>query len=436
MTLPPDSYKHRHIRDPIHGMIGISKEEDDVINTSVFGRLQRIKQMSHTYIVYPSAVHTRFEHSLGAMHVSSRMCDALGISGYDKRIVRLAALLHDVGHGPFSHLFEHVLEKINPGHSHMHEIISGMFITQDPGLDSVLGTNAELINNIIQNEHVDNDDHSLMHSIVSGNLDADKLDYLRRDSYHIGAKYGEYDLERILNTLHKTFGKLPVTSVMRKGVSALENYRLSRYMMHTQVYEHHTRLVAECMFLNAMDHALGDDNVIDQSSLDINSDDFLDYYKTLDDHSLYGLVLNNKHAKLSKELLLDIQERRLLKRATQFKLSDISNPSMRNKLLSPDPSFQQYSKKIINTLPQSLPSHHLIFHKSDIRIKLYGGDDLFYTHRGKNYEISDNSPFSSADTMTWFYVFGPKNVEVRKQINDAVARELDVDPQLISADIR
>jgi len=113
-----------------------------------------IKQLSHTYMVYPSAVHTRFEHSLGAMHVASRMCDALGISGNDKRVVRLAALLHDVGHGPFSHLFEQVLQKSNHGMQNIHEVISGMIITQDPELVNILGDSAQFVNSIIQGELV------------------------------------------------------------------------------------------------------------------------------------------------------------------------------------------------------------------------------------------------------------------------------------------
>ena len=91
-----------------------NEDEIHVVDTEAYQRLRRIKQMSHAYLVYPTAVHSRFEHTLGATHISGRMCDALGIDGEDRTNVRLAVLLHDIGHGPLSHLFERVLEKVTP----------------------------------------------------------------------------------------------------------------------------------------------------------------------------------------------------------------------------------------------------------------------------------------------------------------------------------
>lgn len=427
-NLADEDYNHKRVRDPIHGLIGLSLEECRIIGTAVFLRLYLVKQLSHTYLVYPSAVHTRFEHSIGAMHVASRMCDALGISGEDKRIVRLAALLHDVGHGPFSHLFEQVLQKSNPGMQNIHETISGMLITQDPELVGILGDSAQLVNSIIQGDGINDDRHSLMHSIVSGNLDADKLDYLRRDSYHLGVKYGEYDLERIIHTLDRTVGSLPVTCVTSKGAYALENYRLSRSMMHAQVYEHHARLAVERMFLSAMEHAVRE-GVFPKDSFVVESDGFLDYYLTLNDASIYEIILNSKNAVLSKEILTYIRKRRLLKRASEFMIEHITNPTIRKDLSMKNPPLETYSEKIATAAGLDLPPHMIIFHKSAIQVKLYGPGDLMYTHNGENHELSAHSPISSSNEIMRLYVFGPGDVEQRKRINAAVAKTLEFDPK-------
>lgn len=421
-------YNYKRVRDPIHGFTGLSREEHRVINAYVFLRLHLIKQLSHTYLAYPSAAHTRFEHSLGALHVASRMCDALGICGEDKRIVRLATLLHDIGHGPFSHLFELVLQKSNPGMNNIHETISGMFITQDHELDNILGNSAQLVNTIIQGNGITEDKYNLMHSIVSGNLDADKLDYLRRDSYHLGVKYGEYDLERIIYTLDKTVGSLPVTCVMRKGAYALENYRLSRYMMHAQVYEHHARLAAERMFLSAMEYAVSE-GVFPTDSFVVKPGEFLDFYATLHDDSIYDLILNSKKAENSKKILTNIRKRRLLKRASQFMIHHVKNPTIRKYLSKQDPPLEEYSERIADVANLDLSRHMMIFHQSAIQVKLYGPGDLMYTHNNKNHELSTNSPMSSSNEITQFYVFGPDDEEQRKKINAAVAQTLELNPE-------
>ena len=423
-----EDYNHKRVRDPIHGFIGLSRDEYRIINTFAFLRLHLIKQLSHTYLAYPSAAHTSFEHSLGAMHVASRMCGALGISGEDKKIVRLAALLHDIGHGPFSHLFETVLQKSNPGMMNIHEKISGMFITQDHELDTILGNNAKLVNTIIQGDGIKEDKHSLMHSIVSGNLDADKLDYLKRDSYHLGVKYGEYDLERIIHTLDRTVGSLPVTCVVRKGAYALENYRLSRSMMHAQVYEHHTRLAAERMFLDAMEHATSE-GVFDQDLFVVTCNGFLEFYSTLHDASIYDMILNSKKAKISKDILTDMRRRHLLKRASQFTIEHITNPTIRKDLSRKDPPLEKYSERIADKANLALPKHMMIFHKSAIQVKLYSPGDLMYTHNNENHELSTSSPLSSSSEILWFYVFGPDDEGQRKSINGAVAQTLEFDPK-------
>jgi HD superfamily phosphohydrolase len=109
----PIDWEGKLVRDPLYGFIGLSKEEEKLLDTPLMQRLSRIKQLSHTYIVYPSAVHTRFEHSLGSLYIAGRVCDELRLSQDKKRIVRFAGLLHDIGQGPFSHLFEEPMRWIN-----------------------------------------------------------------------------------------------------------------------------------------------------------------------------------------------------------------------------------------------------------------------------------------------------------------------------------
>lgn len=442
------------MRDPIHGLVAISEEESRLMATPVFLRLQGIKQLSHAPLVYPSAVHTRLEHSIGTMHVASRMCDVLGIIDNNKRLVRISALLHDIGHGPFSHLFEHVMKKINPDCASIHETISTMIITTDKDIGSILsGEDVRTVNRLIHGDindvryptpatvatnavHADDDDLHLMSSIVSGNLDADKLDYLKRDSYHIGAKYGEFDLERIINVLQRSATTPSLVSVSRKGVSALENYRLARYLMHAQVYKHHTRLVADLMFLQALDMAIHDEHVFEPEQLKLKHPDFLTFYHELDDSSIYSKIINSDKSQTSKKILLDIQNRRLLKRASYFTSKDIQGAFSYQNLLKDDSSLQKITDEILKSLDPRPDPHNVILHRSQIQIKLYEDPDLFYTHKGKDHPISDLSPISSDREINWFYAFGPPDTQTRKKINATLASILHAPPDAISADTR
>lgn len=221
-------FRHKSFRDPLYGFIGLSEKEVRLVDTSVFRRLHRIKQLSHTHLVYPSALHTRFEHSLGTMHIAGRMCDELGL---EKETVRQAALLHDIGHGPFSHLFEYVLEKINPGITDIHEKITKMIINDDEEMNGILGSDKEKIVDILHPKSKMDFKSTTLHSdIVSGSLDADKMDYLRRDSYFLGVYYGMFDLERVIYTLRSTPGKYPSLGIDSRGKDAVESYRLARHL--------------------------------------------------------------------------------------------------------------------------------------------------------------------------------------------------------------
>jgi len=181
--LPDHEKAVAHIRDPLYGLIALHETEYLLINTEAFLRLHRIKQLSHTHLVYPSALHTRYGHSLGAMHVAGMICARLGLDDEQTRLVRIAALLHDIGHGPFSHLFENVLRPLNSVDGSVHEHITRKMVLEDPDIREILGKDRAIIAELLnENKRLVRKDLRLMSDIVSSNLDADKLDYLSRDS--------------------------------------------------------------------------------------------------------------------------------------------------------------------------------------------------------------------------------------------------------------
>ncbi len=193
------------IRDPVHGFIYRESHERDLIDTKLFQRLRSLHQLALAYLVYPGATHTRFDHSLGAFHVAGGLAKALVQSDAERRLVRLATLLHDVGHGPFSHVAEPILQKhsskdvfFGKAESKIHELISAKIILENTELREFLSDrDRQNIVGLLDGSF----GHGYLHEIVSGPIDADKQDYLLRDSYFTGVKYGIYDQERLKNTL-------------------------------------------------------------------------------------------------------------------------------------------------------------------------------------------------------------------------------------------
>jgi len=254
------------IRDPLFGFITVNEWEKELIDHWVFQRLRRIKQLALTDMVYPGAVHTRFEHSLGVMHIATKMLDAIieknaqflktelnfTDAGFerDRVLVRLAGLLHDVGHAPFSHGAEEVMPQ-NPATNrpYKHEAYSEAiirYVMKDVIENHPMNQNYciradELADFIAGRPSVQRS--LLWRGLISSQLDADRADYLLRDSHHIGVQYGRYDLQRLLVTLTVGYdeNEEPVLAVEEGGWHAAEGLILARYMMFTQVYFQHTR---------------------------------------------------------------------------------------------------------------------------------------------------------------------------------------------------
>jgi len=378
-------------------------------------------------VVYPSAIHTRFEHSLGALHVADRMCQQLELNRKERETVRLSTLLHDIGHGPFSHLFEIVLKKINK-EKFDHEDISTWIINENPEISSIVKNYKKSIIEILQKDDRvpkwESSGNSLLSDIVSSGLDADKLDYLRRDSYHIGAAYGQFDLERVIQTIRKD-PKNTRICIDSKGKDSVENYRLGRYLMHAQVYEHHARIVADQMFLKALDLAITKENILEKKSLIVSKNSshkrFLKYYLELDDRNVYDKILKKPRSDAAK-LLTAISQRKLLKRACDYPITSMVNADVVEKIIkmNTEEVEQEIAKKT------KININEIIVYFSVITIKLYDKRDILVLWRGQLKDLNDLSPISSQSSVQRLLVFGPRDDEKRKKIAQAMSVYLGV----------
>jgi len=261
--------KDRVFRDPVHGLIelkGVDRDIIRVLDTRAMQRLRRIKQMGLAWLVYPGAEHSRFGHALGAFHVASRVVVQLGLSPEVARHVKLAALVHDVGHGPFSHAWEHVFGGVPgtwgepPGLAGLaiadHERWGARIVTEDDELASVLeslepGLPATLASfwNKTYKPH-------FARKLVSSQLDVDRLDYLLRDGHYSGAGYATYDLDWIIHAIQIAPvrpGHDDLVVDYRRGMYAVEQYLFARSYMYAQVYHHKTVRAAEWMFIKTLE---------------------------------------------------------------------------------------------------------------------------------------------------------------------------------------
>lgn len=409
----PLNFEFKLVRCPLYGFVGISKREDSLLDTIAMQRLSRIKQLAHTYIVYPSAVHTRLEHSLGALYLAGRVCDQLKLTQRRKEVIRIAVLLHDIGQGPFSHIWEEPMRWIN-GEKYSHEDVTKLIIESEPKIGKILGNLKEDVLGVLDGESLDSD-------IISSSLDVDKLDYLRRDSYHTGVAYGLFDIERIIRTICKiSESGRDYLAIQEKGKDALESYRLARYAMHMQVYEHHTRLIADDMFLKSIKLALGDGSLPKENLKILNSPtQFIDKFMNLDDFSIQHQILQNSKG-IAKDLVRDIRNRRLLKRALVVPLTKegVENPIIRKKI-------GEMSRKEIGNAEKKIAGEvginpaYVIVHVQSIKIKLYERfeqtlgkrEKPIYVKRknGSFFSFDEESPISaSLAPVRTLYVFCPE----------------------------
>lgn len=279
--------KRTLIKDPIYGYIQCNPEEINVIDTEAVQRLRRIRQLAGSEFVYPAGVHTRFEHSLGVMHLSGLMADSLISKGHlDEdavEIVRIAALLHDVGHGPFSHVFEALLLR------HLkktHEDMTIEVVTETALKDAVeaMGLNAKEIA-LLAVGRLQKKSREFLSQIISSSIDCDKLDYILRDSYHTGGEFASIDVFRLIHTVDLHEGNLAVDLV---ALPTLESFLVARVELFRSIYFHKASRAAQILLEKGLEKANEEMGI-----LNVTPQEYLSY----DDYSVWGLMLQCKGSK-------------------------------------------------------------------------------------------------------------------------------------------
>ena len=291
------------ITDPIHRYIRFSETEREIVDTVIFQRLRGIRQLAGAHLVYPSAQHSRFEHSIGTMHIAGYAGETLFSKGYfgdeDKvQQLRLAALLHDVGHGPFSHLFEEVLmEKHNMNHEDM-----GKQIISRSEISDILRKHGYNSSDICKLSFGQSN-IQFFNEIISGALSADMMDYLPRDGLFTGVEYGKIDYHRLISSFEVTTdGHLAIN---KSALYSLESMLISRYEMYKAVYFHKTVRSAEVMLLRSI--------MLADEQLNLTDKTLNKYLSLTDEITLERIRLLGNDNKSAVRLAQDYKSRKLLK---------------------------------------------------------------------------------------------------------------------------
>ena len=314
------------VRDPIHGYIEPTAQEIDLIDAPIFQRLRHIKQLANTYLVFPGATHTRFEHSLGTMFVASQMVsriDSLKGEKEKERQIRLAALLHDLGHGPFSHVSEDIVARTIGVKNFGNISIALDAFELDGSVRNALGKDIDVVLDLLARGNR----QATEYDVLDGPLDADKHDYLVRDSHYSGVPYGNPDTLRVLYTLREiTRGTPPETylGVSEKGVEAVQSLQFARYNMHRVVYNHKVRRIADAMIVRATILAIKEDKTLDENFFAYRKGDvdFLKQYFALDDRELARRIVEKGGT--SGKIMEGLTRRRLWKVAYQTDIKSLS----------------------------------------------------------------------------------------------------------------
>ncbi len=307
--------RHLDIIDPIHDFVRAYGTEIKIIDNPIFQRLRRIRQLSGAHLAYPGAQHTRFEHSLGVMHIAGQAAHALLEKGLlksdDIENLRLAGLLHDIGHGPFSHLYEEVIQRKTKT---SHEDIGRNLIlhTEIGDLVSKSGFDKKFITKLAFGDSK----FQFMNEIISGALSADMMDYLLRDGYFTGAEHAKIDHKRIIQSLDVYKKKLCLD---KSALYSFESMMHSRYQMFKAVYFHKTVRAAEVMILEALNLAYDE--------IGLGSQSLEDYVKLTDDFVLERLVslpTYTPELERAKKIAIEYQNRVLFKCVFERVLSNNS----------------------------------------------------------------------------------------------------------------
>ena len=335
------------LRDPIHGYIHVDLQIIwDCINAKEMQRLRRIHQLGGNFQVYHTAEHSRFSHSLGVYEIVRRMVSEIEtlhnhLNDYEKACVMLAGLLHDIGHGPFSHAFEGISKytheeytvKIITENSEIHQLLYDC----DPNLPNDVAS-------IIDYTHP----KDCLNQLVSGQLDADRMDYLLRDAYFTGTSYGNFDLERILRTIRLVDDKIVVKE---SGIHSVEDYIMARYHMYWQVYLHPVarsyEAILSILFTRLKDVYEKDPSILQDVKMFhpflAGTADIHELYQLDESAALYGFsLLQDSRDEILRDVAYRLLNRRLFEYVVYKDECDLLRIKTQVQALGYDPSYYVY----------------------------------------------------------------------------------------------
>ena len=289
------------IKDPVHGYVYITESEKTIVDSYPVQRLRRLRQLAGSEYVYPGANHTRFEHCVGVMYLAGKVLENPNVSRIvtdeEAEVTRIAALLHDVGHGPFSHVFEHLLvRELNK----THEDITSWLVEKSEIADklSKMGFRPNEISSLAVGKlHKPN--RSFLDQIISSAIDVDKQDFIVRDSYHTGAEYGFIDVFRLIHALDVLGENLAVET---GALSALESFIIARIESFKSIYFHRVGRAAQIMLAMAMEKA--------NDELGLTSFKTPEEYLAMDDYTVWAAT---KKCEKSKRIIENLEQRRMVK---------------------------------------------------------------------------------------------------------------------------
>lgn len=403
--------KHKILNDPIHGFINIpSGLLFKIVEHKYFQRLRRISQLGLTNFVYPGATHSRFQHSLGATYLMSLAIDVIRsksheITEVEAEAAMAAILLHDIGHGPFSHTLENsIVSNIS------HENISDKIINKlNTEFDNKLSTALDIFKNKYPKK--------FLHQLVSGQLDVDRLDYLKRDSFFTGVSEGVIGSDRIIKMLNVVDDKLVVEA---KGIYSIEKFLIARRLMYWQVYLHKTVLTAEQLLIRILQRA----KELSISNKSIYSPEYFKFFlqndinkNNFDDESLNNFIMLDdsdiissiKTWSTSKDKILSELSKRLINRRL-FKI-EIQNSDFSDKYIA---EIKEKTKKTLNLADNQI--NYFVF-KNTITNNAYSASDDRINILFKNGELKDIADSSDmlnisvlSKTIKKYYLCYPKDI--------------------------
>ncbi len=289
------------IKDPVHGYVYISQEEKSVIDSYPMQRLRRLRQLAGSEYVYPGANHTRFEHCVGVMYLAGKVLENPNVSSLlsqdEVDMCRISALLHDAGHGPFSHVFEQLLIR---DLEKTHEDITSWIVEKSEVGDklSKMGYNPKEVAGLAVGK-MQKPGRAFLDQIISSAVDVDKQDFIVRDTYHTGAEYGFIDVYRLIHALDVLGENL---AVELGALSALEAFMIARIESFKSIYFHRVGRAAQIMLATAMEKA--------NEELGLTAFKTPEEYMALDDYTVWSAL---KKCKASKDIIGDLERRKMLK---------------------------------------------------------------------------------------------------------------------------